>query len=130
MAGGRIEISEGGRALLYQAYDPEVLKRVQETELEILRDFIDLCDRHEIDYFGVGGTAIGAVRHQGFIPWDDDIDIGFLRKDYDRFLALAKEELSDKYEEFFWTCIHLTTLLTMIKRCVSKEKKPGFGASC
>ena len=83
---------------MYQAYDPEVLKRVQETELEILKDFIDLCDRHDIDYFGVGGTAIGAVRHQGFIPWDDDIDIGFLRKDYDRFLALAKEELSDKYE--------------------------------
>ena len=81
---------------MYQAYDPEVLKRVQETELEILKDFIDLCDRHDIDYFGVGGTAIGAVRHQGFIPWDDDIDIGFLRKDYDRFLALAKEELSDK----------------------------------
>lgn len=52
---------------MYQAYDPEVLKRVQETELEILKDFIDLCDRHDIDYFGVGGTAIGAVRHQGFI---------------------------------------------------------------
>ncbi|MFR4008009.1 MAG: phosphorylcholine transferase LicD [Christensenellales bacterium] len=84
--------------MLYREYDPQVLKRVQETELEILSDFIDLCERHQIDYFGVGGTAIGAIRHQGFIPWDDDIDIGFLRKDYDRFLLLAKEELSDKYE--------------------------------
>ena len=78
--------------MLYQAYDPEVLKRVQETELEILKDFIDLCDRHDIDYFGVGGTAIGAVRHQGFIPWDDDIDIGFLRKDCLLYTSDAADE--------------------------------------
>ena len=43
--------------MLYREYDPQVLKRVQETELEILSDFIDLCERHQIDYFGVGGTG-------------------------------------------------------------------------
>lgn len=86
------------RNMLYRSYDPEVLKHVQQTELEILGDFIDLCERHGIDYFGTGGTAIGAIRHQGFIPWDDDIDVGLLREDYDRFLALAKVELADKYE--------------------------------
>ena len=83
---------------MYQAYDPEVLKRVQETELEILKDFIDLCDRHDIDYFGVGGTAIGAVRHQGFIPWDDDMDVGMLRDDYEKFLQVAPGEIEGKYE--------------------------------
>ena len=84
--------------MMYQEYDEQTLQRLQHTELEILKDFDDLCDKHQIDYFGVGGTAIGAVRHQGFIPWDDDIDIGMLRKDYDRFLQIAEKELGEKYE--------------------------------
>ena len=67
-------------------------------ELEILKDFCNLCEEYNIDYFGVGGTSIGAVRHGGFIPWDDDIDIGLLRKDFDRFIKIAKKKMGDKYE--------------------------------
>ena len=77
--------------MLYQEYDQVTLKRLQQMELEILRDFQDLCERHNIDYFAGGGTAIGAVRHKGFIPWDDDIDVNLVRKDYERFLKYARK---------------------------------------
>ena len=62
--------------MLYKTYDPEVLKKIQSVELGILKDFTDLCEKHDIDYFAGGGVAIGVLRHGGFIPWDDDIDIG------------------------------------------------------
>lgn len=78
-------------------YDDETLRRLQATELEMLEDFVDFCEKHKIPYFGIGGTAIGALRHQGFIPWDDDIDLAFTRKNYERFCKLAGEELKDKY---------------------------------
>ena len=74
-------------------YQPETLRKLHEIQLSILKDVDDLCTRHDITYFLDSGTALGAVRHNGFIPWDDDIDIGMLRPDYDRFLTVAKEEL-------------------------------------
>lgn len=78
-------------------YDEKTLKRVQQTELSILNDFMEICDRHNLDYFGIAGTGIGALRHQGFIPWDDDIDVAIPREHYNRFLEYAKTELDDKY---------------------------------
>lgn len=78
-------------------YEPEVLERVRRTELAIFRDFIDVCEKHKLEYFGIAGTGIGAVRHKGFIPWDDDIDIAMPRADFERFLKLAPEELGDRY---------------------------------
>lgn len=78
-------------------YDNITLKKLQNVELEILKDFIKLCDKYNIDYFGIAGTGIGAIRHKGFIPWDDDIDIALRRNDYDKFIKVVKEELSDKY---------------------------------
>ena len=78
-------------------YDDETLKKVQENELEILRDFVQLCDENSLTYFGVAGTAIGAIRHSGFIPWDDDIDVAMPRKDFDQFVRIAKEKYQDKY---------------------------------
>ncbi len=81
-----------------RTYEPEVLKRLQQTELEILKDFASVCDKYKLPYFVVYGTAIGAVRHHGFIPWDDDTDVAMLRKDYDRFLEVVDQELGDKYK--------------------------------
>lgn len=78
-------------------YDQPTLQRVQQLELMILSDFMDLCDRHGLTYFGFAGTGIGAVRHQGFIPWDDDIDVGLPRADFEQFIRFANEELGDKY---------------------------------
>lgn len=78
-------------------YDEVTLKRVQTIELNILKDFMQLCDQHGLQYFGIAGTGIGAIRHKGFIPWDDDIDVALPRKDYEKFLKLAKKYLSEDY---------------------------------
>lgn len=58
---------------------------------------LQVCEKYKLPYFAVYGTAIGAVRHAGFIPWDDDIDVGMLRVDYDKFMEIFSKEMSDKY---------------------------------
>lgn len=78
-------------------YDDETLGHVQRCELIILDDFIEICDSLGLTYFGLAGTALGAVRHQGFIPWDDDIDIGLPSKDLDRLVEAVKADYADKY---------------------------------
>lgn len=73
------------------------LKKIQRIELEIFEEIIRICQQNDIEYFIIGGTALGAVRHEGFIPWDDDIDIGMTREDYDKFLKKAQSELAPGY---------------------------------
>lgn len=80
-----------------QQYEPKTLRKLQLAQCKILEDFIKICDENELDYFIFAGCAIGVERHQGFIPWDDDIDIGMLRKDYNRFLEIAKRDYTDNY---------------------------------
>ena len=75
----------------------ELLRDLQLVEKQILVDVVDVCDRNDIMYYLSSGTLLGAVRHQGFIPWDDDIDITIPIKDYFRFLEIAQQELGDAY---------------------------------
>ena len=63
--------------------------KIQQTALAGLKVFIDFCNKHDIRYCALGGTTLGAVRHKGFIPWDDDIDIGVPRKDYEKLISLS-----------------------------------------
>lgn len=81
----------------YCEYEPETLAKLQIILRMILRDFDALCKKHGLRYFAGGGTAIGALRHGGMIPWDDDIDVYLLRGDFEKFRALAETEYGDKY---------------------------------
>ena len=73
-------------------YDPELLKRIHNAELEVLNEFDNICKSNGLQYFAFAGTAIGAVRHGGFIPWDDDIDLGMLREDYEKLKKIVAEK--------------------------------------
>lgn len=75
----------------------EQLRKMQLLELTILKEIKRICDEEHIKYFLIGGTLIGAIRHNGFIPWDDDIDIAMLRQDFDRFLQVAPGKISEKF---------------------------------
>ena len=65
------------------------LNDLQNKLLDMFKWFHAFCVENELRYFALGGTMLGAARHQGFIPWDDDIDVGMPRKDYERFIALS-----------------------------------------
>lgn len=79
-------------------YGEAELKTVQQFQLECLKEIIRVCEKVGVEYFVMGGTSLGAVRHGGFIPWDDDIDVGMTRSNYEKFLKLAPAEFSPRYE--------------------------------
>lgn len=73
------------------------MKKVWYVELQMLELFINICSKYNLEYQMVGGSLLGAMRHQGFIPWDDDIDVGMPRKDYDKFVKVSQRELIAPY---------------------------------
>ena len=94
----RQEIRARRERLLHE--DPEwkeedLCRRVHSVQLELLTQLQTICRRHSLSCFALHGTLLGAVRHGGFIPWDDDVDVGMPREDYDRFLAVAEKELPE-----------------------------------
>ncbi len=78
-------------------YVPGLMKRAWAAQLEALADIAAVCDQHQIRWFADRGTLLGAVRHGGYIPWDDDLDICMLRDDYIRFNQIAAEALPKSY---------------------------------
>lgn len=73
------------------------LREAQCRMFQILRDIDRICKKHNIIYWLDGGTLLGSMRHDGFIPWDDDLDIGMLRQDYVKFISIAQSEFGEKY---------------------------------
>lgn len=73
------------------------IKKLWSVQMDILSRIDEICEKHDIKYFADGGTLLGAVRHKGFIPWDDDLDILMFKDDLDKFIKYAKEELKDPY---------------------------------
>ena len=78
--------------------DDEELKQIQEIQKELIGEVKRICKKCGIHFNMVGGTMLGAIRHKGYIPWDDDADIGFLRTEYEKFREACKKELNhEKY---------------------------------
>ena len=75
--------------------DETQMNRIKEIELDMLKAFVSICDQLRLKYYLIGGTLLGAVRHKGFIPWDDDIDVGMPREDYEVFVEKAGKLLPD-----------------------------------
>lgn len=75
----------------------ENTKKTWMVELDLLREFDRICKKYDLRYFAFGGTILGAVRHHGFIPWDDDIDVAMPMADYLRIQAIAQEEIRHPY---------------------------------
>lgn len=77
------------------------MNELQIKTLDIYKRFLMICENHNLSFFGIGGTCIGAVRHRGYIPWDDDIDVAMPYPDYLLFISLSKKELGNQYELFY-----------------------------
>lgn len=84
---------------IYNDIDQEDLRKAQMVMLYIMKRIHEVCVKHKIKYWLDYGTLLGAIRHDGFIPWDDDMDICMMRDDYERFNQIAQKEFG---EEFFW----------------------------
>ena len=91
-------------------FEPEVrdgyevsceMKYIWAVELDLLNQLLTVCQKYNIKLYAAGGTMLGAVRHKGMIPWDDDIDMMMFRSDYDRLCEIASEEFKEPY--FFQT---------------------------
>ena len=84
-------------------YVSEKMKKVWAVQLDLLKSFADVCEKNNLRYFMDGGTLLGAVRHKGFIPWDDDADVIMPREDYNRLSEIADREFQTPY--FFQTTL-------------------------
>lgn len=73
------------------------LRKLQLIELDILDKFVQICEKHKLTYFLAYGTLLGAIRHQGFIPWDDDVDVGMPREDYEKFIGICRNKQPEGY---------------------------------
>lgn len=116
-------------------YEPEVLHKLWDVELEILDVIDSFCKTHQIKYSIAYGTLLGAIRHKGFIPWDDDIDIMMLRSDYNRFrklwlenppegYAFVDDVLYDEYHENFAKIRKENTTFIQFESEYSVKKMP------
>lgn len=119
-----------------EQYSTERLKRVHEIIFEILCDIDDYCRENNITWFLGGGTCLGAARHHGFIPWDDDGDIMMPRADYERFISGFAGAYADKYKTMSlqtwpqWDLPHAQIANWSIKRISTTRrdaKESGFG---
>ena len=115
----------------------ELTKKVWWVQLDLIKQLDILCKRHSLKWYPMWGTLLGVVRHHGYIPWDDDVDIVMPREDYERFIEIAPAELSYPYflqstltdEECFYMWVSLRNSDTTGNRetCLCKKQNNGIG---
>lgn len=117
-----------------EIYTEEQILKIQELEMNNLDELKRVCEKLNIEFFAYGGTLLGAIRHNGFIPWDDDLDVAMVRADYEKFVNEAPKYLSENYHlqtpysdrktPFPYTKLRLkgTTYIEYINRNLDIEK--------
>lgn len=108
----------------------DLLRKMQLSELKMLKETISFFEENDLSYFAIGGTLLGAVRHKGFIPWDDDIDLGLPREDYDRLIDLVRAGKCplkvtgpwDTDPECYWFPARVESKDTKVKRFVHEQE--------
>lgn len=114
----------------------ESIDEIHQTLLGIVKPFVEVCNKHDIPYSMLGGTMLGAIRHKGFIPWDDDMDFGVPRKYYDKLIHVLEKELPQEYRCLTYkNCEQIKYPFIKIEDCrtciddprldCSMEEKPG-----
>lgn len=78
-----------------------MMKKVWAVELDLIAELLRVCDKYQLPVYSCGGTTLGAVRHSGFVPWDDDVDMMMYRDDYEKLCRISKQEFTEPY--FFQT---------------------------
>ena len=78
-------------------YNDETLKHLQQVQMKILKYFIEVCEENNLTYFIYGGSLLGTIRHKGFIPWDDDIDVIMFREDFEKLNNIFEKSIDSKY---------------------------------
>ncbi len=116
-------------------YVNERMKKIWAVELDLYLEFERVCKKHGLKYYIFGGSLLGAVRHKGFIPWDDDIDVAMLRDDYDRFVSLAYEfenpyflqiPLTDEYSGFSFARLRNSNTTSLIEKFKYSKMNQGI----
>jgi len=112
------------------------MKKVWTIQLDLVEQLREICEKHNLKWFPMWGTLLGAIRHKGFVPWDDDIDIVMPREDFDRFVAVAQDELTAPYflqttltdQECFymWASLRNSETTGNRKSCLHKKQNNGI----
>lgn len=109
--------------------DTTLLRKVQLTQLEIIKEIDLICKNNGIAYFLCAGTALGAVRHNGFIPWDDDLDIMLPRGDYEKLINALSNQLSENYWlQSYQTDPHYWQPFAKVRKLGTVYKEKGMEA--
>ena len=108
----------------------DLMKKTEVTQrvaLDILKQVVAVLEKHNLKYVLYYGTLLGAIRHQGFIPWDDDIDIAMPRSDYEKFKEIAKYELDDKYfVQDIYTDSEYASLIAKVRNSTTTLIERGY----
>lgn len=115
----------------------ELTKKVWSVQLDLIKKLDEVCKKNHLRWFPMYGTLLGVVRHHGFIPWDDDVDIAMPREDYDKLLSLAETEFKQPYflqttlndEEYFgiYSCLRNSETTGNRRTCLEKKQNSGIG---
>ena len=104
-------------------YDDETLKHLQQVEMKLFKYFLEVCEEHNLTYFMYAGSLLGTIRHHGFIPWDDDIDVIMFREDFEKLNNIFEQSIAPEYgffnvlneETYHYTWGRLTLKNTLFK---------------